>query len=225
MTIWLTAKSGEGCIVRDSMRIEVLAEELLYDTVQICEGDTFAYQGLQIFNSGNYLFDLPNDVGCDSILYLEVEFRTDTVINDFDFFICPGDSLLYGNFWIADTGQYVFTQDEFSCVEVDMVKVNYYSPPDYGIQVFNVLCFGESNGEIEIVDLDDHFDYAVLDSSGRSKLDISNLSSGVYMLSLVDTINGCIYSDTITVDQPDQLELSLPPDTVIEFGSSIDIGS
>lgn len=65
----------------------------------------------------------------------------------------------------------------------------------------NVLCFGESNGAIDITISGGTAPYTYSWSNGEITEDINSLSAGDYTVTVMD-LNGCTINETITVTEP-----------------------
>lgn len=72
----------------------------------------------------------------------------------------------------------------------------------------NVLCYGGSNGMIDLNIIGGTSPYSYLWSNGATIEDISGLTEGAYYVTITDA-QGCSMTDTIEVTQPDQLFLNI----------------
>lgn len=72
---------------------------LLEETVEICQGESYSFQGDQYYTEGQYLFEYTNVLGCDStyILNLTVNPLPNAVISGSNFYeVCEGDQVTFG---------------------------------------------------------------------------------------------------------------------------------
>lgn len=70
--------------------------------------------------------------------------------------------------------------------------------------ITNVLCFGDSNGSIDLDIEGGITPYSYLWSNGVTTLDLTNIPIGDYLLTVTDA-NGCILTYSQNVEQPDSL--------------------
>lgn len=103
-------------------------------------------------------------------------------------------------------GAYTVTiADVTGCFSVSTISVsqpNAISEPIVEDQ--NILCFGENNAVLSINPQSNNVD--ILWSTSENTSIIGNLSAGVYSVTLTDSTN-CLFIDSITVVEPDQLAL------------------
>ncbi|WP_273301113.1 LamG-like jellyroll fold domain-containing protein, partial [Zunongwangia profunda] len=92
-----------------------------------------------------------------------------------------------------------------------------------GLSSENVSCFGGSNGSITIGRVSGGitpYQYSIDGTNYQTNKKFSNLSSGVYNISILDN-NGCTISQTIQISQPEDLKASAPSITnVYCYGAS-----
>jgi len=70
--------------------------------------------------------------------------------------------------------------------------------------VSDVICYGESNGSIDVSVTGGTVPYTYSWSNGENSEDITGLESGYYELVVLDS-NNCLINDSIYIDQPDSL--------------------
>ncbi|HXK80777.1 MAG TPA: T9SS type A sorting domain-containing protein [Bacteroidales bacterium] len=87
---------------------------------------------------------------------------------------------------------------------------------DYSIE--DVLCFGESNGAIDISPVGGVTPYTYLWSNGAISEDIDNLTAGSYIVTITDFYD-CVYTWEFTVNQPDTLSLDFSNNNIC-FGET-----
>ena len=92
-----------------------------------------------------------------------------------------------------------------------------------GLSSENVSCFGGSNGIITIGRVSGGitpYQYSIDGTNYQTNKKFSNLSSGVYNISILDN-NGCTINQTIQISQPEDLKASAPSITnVYCYGAS-----
>ena len=107
------------------------------------------------------------------------------------------------------TGKYSVTiTDSNSCSALDTFSVN--EPPAISLSgtVSDALCFGSSDGSINLTVSGGTGSYTYDWSNGDSTEDISGLVNGTYMVIVTDT-NNCTATDTFVVSQPAALTSSI----------------
>lgn len=75
------------------------------------------------------------------------------------------------------------------------------APIAIGYTTSDVTCFGSGDGSIAVTVSGGTLPYSYSWSSGESSEDLNNISGGSYTLTVTDN-NGCIYSETIAVNEP-----------------------
>ena len=94
---------------------------------------------------------------------------------------------------------------------------------DVSFEVFETECFMTATGSIDVFASGGTMPYNILLDSVNyfDNLSITGLSAGSYDLIVIDR-NGCEFSfDNIIVEETEEVFVSLPGDTTVEFGSSI----
>eukprot|EP00903_Cladosiphon_okamuranus_P000252 g252.t1 len=107
---WLCAELTPNCL---QVSIQAPPDTTRLDE-RICRGDSIQI-GQEVFRDGGfYTVDLLNEVGCDSIVTLDL-FVQEVQFVSLDTTICPGDSVFVGNTPYFETGIY---QDTLPTVEL-----------------------------------------------------------------------------------------------------------
>lgn len=94
-----------GCDSTIRLELQVLENSLTQLNVQICAGETYAFQGDTLFISGIYQVVVPAGNGCDSIVQLTLEVR-DTFFTKLDAQICAGETYDFLGVLLSDAGTY-----------------------------------------------------------------------------------------------------------------------
>lgn len=183
-------------------------------------------QSPQICPTSNtqYVFSFEDDSGIITYDTVSVFVNSFPIVNaGQDTSICIGEQLqLQGNYDLGTpewptlgsgseftvtpmTDEYfVFQSDNFGCVSYDSLLVEVNNLPLTDFISEDVSCFGMSDGSIQEIVNDNYiYDWG----GGISGSLLSNLSAGVYPVSVTDT-NGCIKHDTISINQPNLLEFN-----------------
>ena len=115
-----------------------------------------------------------------------------------------GDSTVLDSLY---TGSYsVSVIDSLGCIHQDSFVVdNQILPPDKNID--SITCFGGMDGSIDL-NVNGFNSHTFIEwAFGDSSFIVENLEAGVYNYTLIDTINTCIWTDSITLIQPPQIEV------------------
>ena len=97
----------------------------------------------------------------------------------------------------------VAVTDDHNCVMIEGLTIN--QPQDtmsFTVDVFNVECNNGTNGTIDLFMAGGTSPYSYLWSNGATTSSIENLTAGYYAFTTTDN-NGCIFQDSVFVDQPD----------------------
>jgi hypothetical protein len=197
----------------------------------ICDGDSFFVGGAYQTQSGIYYDTLSSVDGCDSVVVTNLvvsEISVSGVVTDvstpggidgeIDITVSGGIApYLYqwSNASIVEdptdlpSGQYSVTvTDSIGCSATESFFV---SQPNcalaLGATPDTLDCFGDSDGELEIIVIGGTPPYQYSWSTGATTPDISGLSAGFYRVTVTDSA-GCQSTSIILVSQPDSLSLS-----------------
>jgi Tfp pilus assembly major pilin PilA len=105
-TIVLTGSNGCDSVATLNLTVLPLQQSNL--SVNICEGESYALNGLNITESGSYTATLPGSNGCDSTVVLDLTV-TPLQSSNLDVTVCDGDSYDYNGQLLADEGNYTYT--------------------------------------------------------------------------------------------------------------------
>ena len=104
---------------------------------------------------------------------------------------------------------YVSAQDENGCIRVDSVMINEPSEITITNTKNDVSCYGSCNGDIDLTVSGGSGNYYVYNwSNGEVTEDINGLCAGSYIVSVQDE-NSCISVDTIIINEPSEIIISL----------------
>ena len=162
----------------------------------LCHGDNSGYANINIINATNFPYTYSiNDLA---------SFNDSVLSTNFDI-----DNLTIGTYTI-------YIKDNEGCIDtVGTIEINQPNPLSLLSSVTDVVCYGETNGTIALeidggsglynVAIDELSNTVISNSSG---LDTLLLSVGNYPLFVSDE-NNCIISDTLIIDEPQQIVSSL----------------
>ncbi|MFM9945432.1 MAG: M4 family metallopeptidase [Bacteroidia bacterium] len=107
----------------------------------------------------------------------------------------------YGTYWVkvkASTG----------CKATEEITVSKNLLPQIAsVNNTSPLCFGESNGIIDITVVSGHAPYKYLWSNAATSQDLTNIVAGNYSVTVTDS-KGCVANETTTLSQPSKLAKS-----------------
>ncbi len=220
-----TFQAAGGCDSIHTVQVNVLPVFQTNETRQICTGDSAWVFGQYVQNAGLYSQSFQATSGCDSIHSIELN-----VSSSFQTFetrqICTGDSLLiFGQFEQA-AGTYHHTyQAVGGCDSVASIQLMVYSLSDLDIR-FQPNCDGTDTVRISLAGgnpIDTSLMSFSLDGAPfNPATQYTGLSSGTHTLFSQDS-SGCISSQDFLLPEPEIVQVSLPADTTINLGQSIEI--
>lgn len=110
------------------------------------------------------------------------------------------DSLLAENYFIR-------VRDANGCIFEQIVTVGEPNPFVSSTVVTDPLCYGGSDGSIDVTITGGTLDYSSIWSNGLLTEDAGSLAEGIYTYIVTDG-QGCIINDTVFVNQPNLIEIS-----------------
>lgn len=231
-----TLTDPNGC---DSVVVTLLDIPAIITTTidtAICQGDSILTGGTWKSTTGNYTDSLVTPQGCDSIVITDLTVNPlpqAVITTQGDFFVCPNssidlnapvaDSWLWssnevtqsisisagGNYWVEIT-------DADGCKDLDTVAVLESPPMNTALTVDSVSCFGLSDGSAEVIvnGGTSPLTYQWDDPNTQQTNLAVDLLAGTYSVIITDSLN-CAINETVTVEEPDELEVAITgPDTI-----------
>ncbi|MCG8330297.1 MAG: gliding motility-associated C-terminal domain-containing protein, partial [Chitinophagales bacterium] len=123
----------DGCDTLYEVTITEHQPLSIFDTLQLCEGDSVLIGDNWLSKAGWYYDTLPGDlcpVYSNILVGILENSYTDTLIT-----LCPGDSVLLGNEWVKEPGEYIHLYNNaIGCDSLHRSLVNLIAmppPPDY----------------------------------------------------------------------------------------------
>lgn len=187
-TIWITPEATSTYYVRAESMTDATGCSSIY--IEVLETPT-----IDIFSNG--VFCLGEDYVIQAYVTHDFywTFPNDSIVEDM--------SLLIPSASYQDTGLFVMTAiaPSTGCTVYDSV---YLTPSDsisYSLEIDSISCYGYSDGAINVLS-DDTTYLFYWSSTGETTTSISDLDSGLHILTITDT-NSCVISDTIILDGHD----------------------
>ena len=85
-------KTSSGCDSISTVEVKLNLHSETFISRSICQGDSLEFNGDKLFEEEQYTFQLTNVIGCDSIVFLDLQ--VDALIEEsLDLEICEGDSI------------------------------------------------------------------------------------------------------------------------------------
>ena len=93
--------------------------------------------------------------------------------------------------------------DQFGCTGFEQFSISDPFPITLNFRVFDVLCFGEESGEVELIANGGTEPYDLNWSNGQSVDEITDLEIGTYFITVTDA-KDCQVVDSVVVEQPQE---------------------
>ncbi len=168
-------------------------------------------------NSPGYIFGLGPDI--------EFTIGTSITLTTVNFNAGPGTTFLWSTG--ATTPSIIVSQpDTYSvtvtyagnCIVVDTIIIFCNVKPNYDIG--HCICFGDSNGWINMTIQDTVGVYSAIWSHGANQLNVSGLSAGQYIVTIIGS-TGCKGQDTLWIHQPPKLIVPLDDTSFCEDDTGV----
>lgn len=121
-------------------------------------------------------------------------------------------------------GWYAVTMtDANNCIRVDSIFLNEPSAVGASLIGTDVSCFGDDNGLIEFDNVQGGsggYMYSIDGEFPSAEPYYERLDAGIYTANIIDS-DGCTWSDTITINEPDEFEVDLGGNVIIGLGDSL----
>lgn len=115
--------------------------------------------------------------------------------------------------------------NDFGCSQVEDFVIAPRQPIVYELDVMPVICFGDANGGVEIVDIAGGlppYEYQLGGQALTADADITGLSGGQYTLTISDEA-GCELVELIDIYEPAFFDIWAGNDTTVRLGDTITI--
>jgi hypothetical protein len=143
-TYTVTASLGANCSASASYTVDVLQPTSSSFSQTICNGESVNFDGNTITTSGVYTRTIPNSVGCDSVITLNLTVLSPIVTNT-SHIICAGDSYDFNGETLTVAGTYYDTLTSVqSCDSVIMLELTIGTPTNITTQpvASTTICSG-----------------------------------------------------------------------------------
>ncbi|MCC6459270.1 MAG: gliding motility-associated C-terminal domain-containing protein, partial [Saprospiraceae bacterium] len=217
-----TIPAANGC---DSTHTITLAVEQAFQTQEsrsICAGDSSLIFGNWQTAAGPYAQTFVASGGCDSthtiVLSVLPVLQTQESRS-----ICAGDSsLIFGN-WETVAGTYTQTVPALNgCDSTHTLVLDVWPLPAVLLEWTPPTCFGLADGSVEVPLAPAGLAYSLDGVQFQTENRFDGLGAGPYVLWIRD-VQGCETVFSHSLPAPDPLLLSLPGDTSITTGQSVQL--
>lgn len=227
----------------ESVMLENVAEELF-----LCEGEVAMIFGEEVSVAGVYFSPSTNSQGCDTLDAIRLEFYEAPTI-DLELTNIPCDSNGVGTIHsnVNGVGPFEYSWDYNNIVTSNLSNVppDVYtlevidgngcttfstidllaplSDPELDFEIQNLLCYGDENGVLEIIDSNQNFEYSLDGNNFQNFPVFNNLNAGQYTLHYSN--EECDYVQSFEITSPTESLVVLPDDVTINLGESYEIES
>lgn len=185
--------NASGCDSIHILTINLTPIDSVFQSINLCSGDTLLIENSLIFNPGSYVFNFNSTSGCDSIVTLTVQQHpVDSVFQQVQ--ICSPSVFYVGNHSYSFSGMYIDTLlNGFGCDSIIVTDLTVHALPEIMFPESIQLC----EGDTAFVNAGDNF-VNYLWNTGDTTQVLSTSISGQYEVSVTDT-NGCQVADSLVV--------------------------
>lgn len=228
--------AASGCDSIVMLHLEVIpVPENTVTQAQICQGDSYHFNQQTLTREGVYFDTLHTDMGCDSVIMLQLIVLDQLIGDTTQVSIATDESYDFHQQNYTTSGFYTATLTSAngcdSLVFLDLTVV--MSDPCATAIVFEpfstpTTCSVANNGSIQINTTAHHDDYLYSINGGQSfqtEPIFNQLANGDYAV-VIEDINGCLSATqtvTIATDDTTILEIELPKDQNAMLGDSLTI--
>lgn len=219
------------------------APVITYTDTILCHGERIDWNGMTISSSGTFEYLSTGQNQCDSLIKMTVSYYPAKKINiDGSKYFCEGSHTIldageYANFYwstgansheitTGTPGWYtLFVVDENGCLNSDSVFVSMVTPIKADITSYPESCFDYNDGIIQVKNINGGLGKIkafIDDKKIDIGSDISGLSPGQYLLSLIDSL-GCKTDYTTKIDSATYYWCDLGEDIKIIDNLNLDI--
>lgn len=241
-TYILEVIDANGCVGRDSLSVTLVpAGDTLWTYAEVCQGETWTWQGQVYAMTGVYTYTLPGAGGCDSILALDLRVLPHPIPSiSGDTVLCPGSSGILGvgvydkvvwntgagtsQITINSPGSYAVTvtasEGCTAMAEVEVVSAEAIVAQWQGT---GPSCHGRSDGTIFLSALSGGYGPLRLEQDGTLLTPgyaQGDLGPGIYTFTIVDEA-GCQSSAIIELVEPAELWLDAGGDLTLSEGATV----
>lgn len=197
-----------GCDSMESVSIQVLPDDLVALSLQVCEGESAEYDGATLQAGDQQDFIFVNQNGCDSTVTVSVVGLPNEV-EDVALFVCEGEILEYNGTSLGAGMQETFVlTNQNGCDSTVNVSVSAFAQMDFLVEA-DQSCPNEASGMASVENLvggTPPFQYSLDAVAFQNDPIFENLPPGSYSLIIQDA-NGCEQQMEFEIEALDNLEI------------------
>lgn len=117
-----------GCSAQDNIVVSVLQPDTTSSNLSLCVGSSYTFYGQSITSAGTYQTTLSNQLGCDSLVYLNVTMEADTSYVSMT--ICSDATLAFNGLNLSNPGVYtVHLNNQNGCDSMVVLTLSEWALP------------------------------------------------------------------------------------------------
>lgn len=138
----VTLSTEEGCDSTVQVALSVHPFMIHDVDAEICNGDTYTFNGNVYNTTGNYSVNLIDQYGCDSVVVLDLEVR-EAIMTDLNETICEGETYQVGNSIYTQNGNYTDVLTSYQGCD-STVNLSLMVVPFIKVELEEAICEGET---------------------------------------------------------------------------------
>lgn len=131
---------------------------------------------------------------------------------------------------IAGTYSVIITDSSNGCTNTTATEIlaNETTPQGVDLALQTPTCFGDADGQImveSVIDGNGPFLFSIDGNTFSDNMIFDNLPAGSFELIVESQASGCVYTEMVTLDDGDLVNLELGEDLTINLGETIEVGA
>ncbi len=204
-----TITSSFGCDSIINTNLTVNPVNITNMNASICNGDSILIAGIYRKIPGIYNDTLSSSFGCDSIINTNLSVNP-LIVNNFNATICDGDSILLAGAYRKIAGTYTSIQPSaFGCDSTNNYTLAVNAKPNANAGNDQSMILGQTVTIGSTSEAGNDYSWLPVDGlnmSNQSMVDASPLVNTTYIVTVTNTLTGCINTDTVNVNVVAELE-------------------
>lgn len=204
-----TFSKNNGCDSVITLQLTINQSTASTVNVTACSAYSWSQNGMTYSTSGMYVDTIPNAVGCDSMVILDLTINQATystqVVSSCGSYVWPQNGVMY-----ISTGMYADTiSNALGCDSIVILDLTINQGVS-GSLVMNsaINCNGSNDGQVTANQVGGTSPYTYSWNTGDTTAILTGLGVGNYTVTVSDA-NGCTDSSSISLTQPNLLVINL----------------